>query len=151
MPGFIAVLAALLFAMFDLTASLLVLLGFLIFRWAVVAAPILGTVGLLRPASAGIRRLANAVVAAIFNIVIFGTGAAIYLFAVDLIMNTADPARLAAGGAGLARAASSAGCCCGRTGGSPSSAARTAARRSARPAPGTAGSSGTCGSRPGST
>ncbi|MCM0677292.1 MFS transporter [Micromonospora phytophila] len=86
--GFIAVLAAALFAMFDLTASLLVLLGFLIFRWAVIAAPILGTVGLLRPASAGLRRLANAVVAAVFNIAIFGTGAAIYLFAVDLIMST---------------------------------------------------------------
>ncbi|SCL21016.1 hypothetical protein GA0070616_2174 [Micromonospora nigra] len=86
--GFIAVLAAVLFAMFDLTASLLVLLGFLIFRWAVIAAPILGTVGLLRPASAGLRRLGNAVVAAIFNIAIFGTGAAIYLFAVDLIMST---------------------------------------------------------------
>jgi hypothetical protein len=88
--GFIAVLAAVLFAMFDLTASVLVLLGFLIFRWAVIAAPILGTVGLLRPASSGIRRLGNAVVAAIFNIAIFGTGAAIYLFAVDLIMNTAS-------------------------------------------------------------
>ncbi|MFF5295439.1 MFS transporter [Paractinoplanes globisporus] len=86
--GFIAVLASIMFAMFDLTASILVLLGFLIFRWAVIAAPILGTVGLLRPASAGIRRLGNAVVAAIFNIAIFGTGAAIYLFAVDLIMNT---------------------------------------------------------------
>jgi hypothetical protein len=87
--GFIAVLAAIMFAMFDLTASVLVLLGFLIFRWAVIAAPVLGTVGLLRPASAGIRRLGNAVVAAIFNIAIFGTGAAIYLFAVDLIMSTA--------------------------------------------------------------
>jgi hypothetical protein len=86
--GFIALLAAFLFALFDLTASLLVLLGFLIFRWAVIAAPILGTVGLMRPASAGIRRLANAVVAAVFNIAIFGTGAAIYLFAVDLVMNT---------------------------------------------------------------
>ncbi|GGM30039.1 hypothetical protein [Micromonospora yangpuensis] len=86
--GFIAVLAALLFAMFDLTASVLVLLGFLIFRWAVIAAPILGTLGLLRPASAGLRRLGNAVVAAVFNIAIFGTGAAIYLFAVDLIMST---------------------------------------------------------------
>ncbi|MBM7082089.1 MFS transporter [Micromonospora sp. WMMD734] len=86
--GFIAVLASLLFAMFDLTASLLVLLGFMIFRWAVIAAPILGTIGLLRPASAGLRRLANAVVAAVFNIAIFGTGAAIYLFAVDLIMST---------------------------------------------------------------
>jgi hypothetical protein len=88
--GFIAVLAAVMFAMFDLTASLLVLLGFLIFRWAVIAAPILGTIGLLRPASSGIRRLGNAVVAAVFNIAIFGTGAAIYLFAVDLIMNTAS-------------------------------------------------------------
>jgi hypothetical protein len=88
--GFIAVLASLMFAMFDLTASLLVLLGFLIFRWAVIAAPILGTVGLLRPASSGIRRLGNAVVAAVFNIAIFGTGAAIYLLAVDLIMNTSS-------------------------------------------------------------
>ena len=87
--GFIALLSSIMFALFDLTASLLVLLGFLIFRWAVIAAPILGTVALLRPASAGFRRLANAVVAALFNIVIFGTGAAIYLFAVDLIMNTA--------------------------------------------------------------
>ncbi|BCY15326.1 MFS transporter [Actinoplanes sp. L3-i22] len=87
--GFIAALAALMFAMFDLTASILVLLGFLIFRWAVIAVPILGTVGLLRPASAGIRRLGNAVIAALFNIAIFGTGSAIYLFAVDLIMNTA--------------------------------------------------------------
>ena len=86
--GFIAILASLFFALFDITASILVLLGFLIFRWAVIAAPILGTVGLLRPASAGIRRLANAVVAAIFNIAIFGTGAAVYLFAVDLIMST---------------------------------------------------------------
>lgn len=86
--GFIAILAAVFFALFDITASILVLLGFLIFRWAVIAAPILGTVGLLRPASAGIRRLANAVVAAIFNIAIFGTGAAVYLLAVDLIMST---------------------------------------------------------------
>jgi uncharacterized membrane protein len=88
--GFIAVLAAVMFALFDLTASILVLLGFMVFRWAVIAAPILGTIGLLRPASAGIRRLGNAVVAAVFNIAIFGTGAAIYLFAVDLIMNTAS-------------------------------------------------------------
>jgi hypothetical protein len=86
--GFIAILAALCFALFDLTASLLVLLGFVVFRWAVIAAPVLGTVGILRPASTGIRRLANAVVAAVFNILIFGTGASIYLFAVSLIIQT---------------------------------------------------------------
>ena len=86
--GFISILSSIFFAVFDITASLLVLMGFLIFRWAVIALPLLGTVGLLRPASSGIRRLANAVVAAIFNIVIFGTGAAVYLYAVDLIMST---------------------------------------------------------------
>lgn len=86
--GFIALLSAIMFALFDVTASILVLLGFLIFRWAVIAAPLIGTIGLLRPASAGFRRLVNAVVAALFNIVIFGTGSAIYLFAFDLIMST---------------------------------------------------------------
>jgi hypothetical protein len=87
--GFIAMLAAVFFSLFDITAAILVLLGFLIFRWAVIAVPILGTVGLLRPAGEGLRRLANAVVAAVFNVAIFGTGAAVYLFAVDLIMSTA--------------------------------------------------------------
>jgi len=86
--GFVAVLSAVSYAAFDIIASLLVLLGFLIIRWAVIAAPALGTVGILRPASAGIRRLVNAVLAALFNIAIFGTGAAVYLFAVDLIMST---------------------------------------------------------------
>ena len=87
--GFIAILSSLFFAMFDITASVLVLIGFLIFRWAVIAAPVLGTLGLLRPASSGLRRLANSVIAAIFNIIIFGAGAAVYLYAVDLIMATA--------------------------------------------------------------
>ncbi|WP_254550109.1 DMT family transporter [Catellatospora tritici] len=88
--GFVAILSAICFAAFDVVASILVLLGFLIIRWAVVAAPALGTVGMLRPASAGLRRLVNSVLAALFNIAIFGTGAAIYLFAVDLIMSTAS-------------------------------------------------------------
>lgn len=86
--GFVAILSAISFAVFDIVASILVLLGFLIFRWAVIAAPALGTVGLLRPASAGLRRLAGSVLAAVFNIAIFGTGAAVYLSAVDLIMST---------------------------------------------------------------
>jgi hypothetical protein len=86
--GFVAILSAISFAIFDIVASVLVLLGFLIFRWAVIAAPALGTVGLLRPASAGLRRLAGSVLAAVFNIAIFGTGAAVYLSAVDLIMST---------------------------------------------------------------
>ena len=87
--GFIAILSALFFAMFDITASILVLIGFLIVRWAVDRG---AGARHDRPAapgqSRGLRRLANAVVAAVFNVVIFGTGAAIYLYAVDLIMNT---------------------------------------------------------------
>ncbi|WP_246157669.1 DMT family transporter [Catellatospora sichuanensis] len=88
--GFVAILSAICYAAFDVVASLLVLLGFLIIRWAVIAAPALGTVGLLRPASAGLRRLVNSVLAALFNVLIFGTGAAVYLFAVDLIMSTSS-------------------------------------------------------------
>src|SRR6185369_5807087 len=86
---FLAILSALFFALFDLTASVLVILGFLLFRWAVIAAPILGTIGLLRPANAGLRRLGNAVIAAIFNIIIFGTGSAVYLFVVSQILTAA--------------------------------------------------------------
>ncbi len=53
--GFIALISTVMFAMFDFTASLLVLLGFVVFRWAIIATPLIGTVGLLRPASAGFR------------------------------------------------------------------------------------------------
>jgi hypothetical protein len=86
--GLIAVVSALGFAFFDIAASLLIILGFLIFRWAVVALPVIGTIAILRPASAGFKRLINIVVAAIFNIVVFGAGASVYLFAVDIIMTT---------------------------------------------------------------
>jgi hypothetical protein len=51
---------------------------------------VIGTIAILRPASSGFKRLVNIVVAAVFNIVIFGAGASIYLFAVDIIMNTAS-------------------------------------------------------------
>ena len=86
--GFIALISAIFFGLFDLVASLLILLAFMIFRWAVIAAPLVGTVALLRPASAGLKRIGNAVIASIFNILIFGAGAAIYLLAVDVITST---------------------------------------------------------------
>ncbi|MGH3738958.1 MAG: MFS transporter, partial [Micromonosporaceae bacterium] len=86
--GFIALMSAVFFGFFDLVASLLILLSFMIIRWAVIIAPLLGTIALLRPASAGLRRLGNAVVAAVFGVVLFGAGAAIYLLAVQAIMKT---------------------------------------------------------------
>jgi hypothetical protein len=85
--GLIAIISALGFGFFDVAASLLIILGFLIFRWAVVALPVIGTIALLRPASGGFKRLVNIVVAAVFNIIIFGVGGSVYLFAVDLILN----------------------------------------------------------------
>jgi hypothetical protein len=88
--GFIALISAIFFGLFDLVASLLILLAFMIFRWAVIAAPLVGTVALLRPASAGLKRIGNAVVASIFNILIFGAGAAVYLLAVDVITSTSS-------------------------------------------------------------
>ncbi len=88
--GFIALISAIFLSLFDLVASLLILLAFMIFRWAVIAAPLVGTVAILRPASAGLKRIGNAVVASIFNILIFGTGAAVYLLAVDMITSTSS-------------------------------------------------------------
>jgi len=89
--GFITLLSALCFALFDITTSILIILGFLVIRWAVIAAPVIGTVAILRPASGGLKRLGNAVIAAIFNVVIFGIGAAVYLLAVSLILETNLP------------------------------------------------------------
>ncbi|CAM3577473.1 MFS transporter [Stackebrandtia soli] len=89
--GFLAVLAALFFALFDITASILIILGFLLIRWAVVALPLIGTVAILRPASGGFKRLVSAVLAAIINVVVFGVAAAVYLFAVSRILAASMP------------------------------------------------------------
>jgi len=86
--GFIAIVSALCFALFDITTSILIILGFLIVRWAIIAAPIIGTVAILKPANAGLKRLGNAVVAATLNVVVFGIAAAVYLLAVNLITKT---------------------------------------------------------------
>lgn len=84
--GFLALLSAIFFALFDITASILIILGFLIIRWAVVALPLIGTIAMLRPASGGFKRLISAVLAAVINVVVFGVAAAVYLFAVSQIL-----------------------------------------------------------------
>ena len=141
--GFIAILAALFFALFDLTASLLVLLGFLIFRWAVIAAP---DPRHGRPAAAGERRHPPAGQR--------GGGGGLQHRHLrhrrgDLPVRGrpdhehADRCPAGCRWCWSGYAAWSAGCCCGRTGGSPSSAARTRPRRSRVSAAGTGCSSGT--------
>jgi hypothetical protein len=89
--GLLAILSALFFALFDITASILIILGFLLIRWAVVALPLIGTIAILRPASGGFKRLISAVVAAIINVVVFGVAAAVYLFAVSQILSAGIP------------------------------------------------------------
>jgi hypothetical protein len=77
--GFVALLGAVAFAAFDITASIMILLAFLVFRIAIMTAPMLGTIGILEPASAMLRRVVNAAIASAINIVVFATGAGLYL------------------------------------------------------------------------
>lgn len=83
--GAAALCSALAYAAFDLTASLVILLGFAIVRFGVVVLPVLGTVGLFRPAAGDLRKVGNAVVGSLLNIALFGVGAAIFLRIVEAI------------------------------------------------------------------
>ncbi len=81
-------MAALVTLPFDLMASLLIIVAFLIIRLAVAFLPAIAVVGILRPASGPLRGLFRTVVAAIMNCIIFGIGASVYLLAVELITKT---------------------------------------------------------------
>ncbi|WP_143175506.1 MFS transporter [Cryptosporangium aurantiacum] len=88
--AFTSMVAALVVAPFDLMASLLIIIAFLIIRLAVAFLPAIAVVGILRPASGPLRGLFRTVVAAILNCVIFGVGASVYLLALELITSTAS-------------------------------------------------------------
>ncbi|HLL69060.1 MAG TPA: MFS transporter [Micromonosporaceae bacterium] len=98
MAGVMAALSAAVYAVFDLVASLLILLCYLVFRVAVVAAPLLGTVGLFYPASAAIRKLANRALTAAVGVVVIGAGAGLYLNVAGRVFATSmvDPMKIAA-------------------------------------------------------
>jgi hypothetical protein len=89
--GFLALLTAIFFSLFDLTASILIILGFMIVRFAIVALPIIGTIALLRPAGGPFKRLVNTVLGAIINVAIFSLAAVIYIWASSRILGTAMP------------------------------------------------------------
>jgi len=88
--AFTALVAALVAAPFDLMASILIIIAFLIIRLAVIFLPAIAVVGILRPASGPLRGLFRTVIAAILNCVIFGVGASVYLLALELITSTAS-------------------------------------------------------------
>ena len=89
--GLLALLTALFFSLFDLTASVLIILGFMIVRFAVIALPIIGTIAILRPAGGPFKRLVNIVLAAVINVIVFAIAAVIYLFAADRILGASLP------------------------------------------------------------
>ncbi|WP_100448905.1 hypothetical protein [Glycomyces xiaoerkulensis] len=89
--GLLAMLTALFFSLFDITASVLIILGFMIVRFAVIALPIIGTIAILRPAGGPFKRLVNIVLAAVINVIVFAVAAVIYLFAADRILGASLP------------------------------------------------------------
>ncbi|MEU6246678.1 hypothetical protein [Glycomyces sp. NPDC047010] len=89
--GLLALLTAIFFSLFDLTASILIILGFMIVRFAIVALPIIGTIALLRPAGGPFKRLVNTVLGAIINVAIFSLAAVIYIWASSRILQTSMP------------------------------------------------------------
>ncbi|PZS09491.1 MAG: hypothetical protein DLM55_06295 [Acidimicrobiales bacterium] len=86
----LALISAVVVTPFDLMASILVLVAFLIIRLAVAFLPAIGTIGILRPASGPLRSMLRTVVAAIINCVIFGVGSAVFLLAVEVITGTSS-------------------------------------------------------------
>jgi multisubunit Na+/H+ antiporter MnhC subunit len=86
--GFIAVVSAFAFALYDAAASLVILFGFGVFRIAVMLLPLLATFGLFQPASGMLRRIINAVTAALFNIVVFGAASGANLLIDDRVFST---------------------------------------------------------------
>ncbi|WP_051393114.1 hypothetical protein [Glycomyces arizonensis] len=89
--GLLALLTSLFFSLFDITASVLIILGFMIVRFAVIALPIIGTIAILRPAGGPFKRLVNIVLAAVINVIVFAIAAVIYLFAADRILGASLP------------------------------------------------------------
>jgi hypothetical protein len=89
--GVIALIEAFGFAFFDIAASLLVLLAFMVFRWTVIALPIIGTIGIFQPANGGFRRVVNMAAASVINVLVFGAGGAAYLDAASMIMRSKMP------------------------------------------------------------
>lgn len=89
--GLVALLSATAFAAFDSIASIIILLGFLIFRIVVILFPLLATFGVFEPASGALRRVMNMSLSAFTNIIVWGTGAGIYLFAMTLIFGSDMP------------------------------------------------------------
>jgi hypothetical protein len=79
-----AAVSVALFDSFDLAATLIIAIGFGLFRFVIISLPITGTIGVVQPLSGYFRRCLNIFWGALSNIVAFGAAATAYLFLVDL-------------------------------------------------------------------
>lgn len=77
--AFAALVSTTVFTLFDVFAALMVLWGFLVFRWVVAVLPFLGAVALCEPVSAGWRKAVNWALIGAVQIVAFSVGSAVYL------------------------------------------------------------------------
>jgi uncharacterized membrane protein len=86
----IALISSILTLPFDLAASLMIIVAFLVIRLAVVFLPAIATVGIFRPASGPLRRLFAVLVAAMVNTLLFTAGSLAFVLAVEVITGTAS-------------------------------------------------------------
>jgi hypothetical protein len=86
----LALIATILVTPFDVVACLLIVIAFLIIRFAVAFLPAIGTVAIFRPTSAPLRSLFGIVVAALINCAIFAGGSMAFLLALQVITDTAS-------------------------------------------------------------
>lgn len=89
--GLVALISSGVFAIFDVIASVIILLGFGLFRYAIIAFPLLATIGVFLPASGPLRRVMNLAATSFINIVLFGAAAGVYLTAITEIFSSTMP------------------------------------------------------------
>lgn len=87
----VAVLSALVFSVFDVAASLIILFGFLAVRLTLMLGPMLATIGVFRPASGPLRRVVDLGVGGLWNVFLFGALSGAYLSVTSLLFATPLP------------------------------------------------------------
>jgi hypothetical protein len=80
---------SLMFCLFDLISSAVIIFGFGVFRIAVIVSPALGAIAIYRPTSKGLRRIADMVITNVIRMFTFGLIAAVYQRFVDFLVNSA--------------------------------------------------------------
>lgn len=89
--GLLTGASSVIFAGFDAVMSVVILLGFLVFRWTLVILPLAGTLGLIDYTSAWFRKTINAVVSAVVSIVVAGAMSGAYLMVACLVFASSLP------------------------------------------------------------